>query len=85
MTIIQSQASLHEKAVQTVARGDHLIPRQRRRSGPAKSSRVQVKKMHPAYKLAHDLGIPKSHVQITASGRFWGCIIHNHPAPWPER
>ena len=38
---------------------------------------------HPAYVMAHALGVPDTHVQIIKDAPYWECVIWNHPAPWP--
>lgn len=82
--MIQKRASLHERTVQAVARGEVANPRARRRQRTeAKSGRVTVSQQHPALSLAQTMGIPSAHVQIIGEPPLWEAIFWNHPAPWP--
>jgi len=82
---VQRRASLHETAVQKVARGNHVAPRAPRKSTHRghRASSPTVRTQHPALRMAYALGIPAENVQITGEAPRWGCIIWNHPAPWP--
>ena len=82
--MIQKRASLDERTVQAVARGDLSLPRAgRRRSTGSTSGRVTVTQQHPALSLARTLGIPSENVQIIGDPPYWKAIFWNHPAPWP--
>jgi hypothetical protein len=91
---VQKTASLHEKAVQKVARGEHKVPRARRTSSKARSSRVtqahmldglessvqeEVKRMLGREVEAGGPGDLRR-VQVVSSTE---AIIWNHSAPWP--
>jgi hypothetical protein len=82
--MIQKRASLHERTVQAVARGEVANPRARRRQRTDRSGRVSVTQQHPALSLAHRLGIPSENVQIVGEPPFWEAIFWNHAAPWPS-
>ena len=84
--MIQKRASLHERTVQAVARGDMArFPRAgRRRSTGSRSGRVAVTQQHPALSLARTMGIPSENVQILGDPPYWEAIFWNHAAPWPS-
>lgn len=76
MNRVQERASVHEKTVQDVARGEVWVPRKR---APQRqlSTRVRSGERHPALVMAHALGIKPERVEITAPPPMWGCVIHN--------
>lgn len=78
---VQKRARLDERTVQKVA--DQPVKRRARRAeSRPRVGQVQHGRKHPALVMAHALGIPESHVQITGEG-VWSCVLWNHPAPWP--
>jgi hypothetical protein len=78
---VQQGASLHEKAVQKVAKGDVHLPRQRPTRGrqrlPGTSLRV-----HPeVWRMVRELSINSAHIQVLSETDV---IVWNHPGPWPR-
>lgn len=71
---VQKVARLHEKAVQQVTESR---PKRARKAQVRRASKVTTRVMHPALKMAHDLGIEAERIQVTAEPPFWGAIIHN--------
>jgi hypothetical protein len=82
---VRRRASLAAKTVTEVSQGKHTDtkPRKRTASKSARSSSVSVREMHPALKMAHDLGIDPERIQIIEDednpAFIWGCIILNEP------
>ena len=77
---VQKVARLHEKAVQKVAHTDIKPKRTRKAPGPKRHvgpSGVTRRALHPALKMAYDLGIESERVEVTAEPPLWGAIIHN--------
>lgn len=74
--VVGSDASVHPK---TVEKAGQAKPPKRRARAPSRrrGGKVEVRQMHPALKMAHDLGIDPGRIEITAQPPLWGCIIHN--------
>ena len=79
---IQRRATLHEKVVQQVPKTTKRKRTAKKPSG--RSSRVTHSQRHPAYKMAHDLGIEPERIEVTAEPPFWGAVIHNDGS-WQDR
>lgn len=84
---VQARASLHEKAVQKIARHEHDVPRRRRTRGAAKSSRVTLIQARleealdePVRSEVLSLEPDRSCVQVISRTDV---VVWNHPAPWP--
>lgn len=80
-TSIQRVATLHESAVKSVAESK---PKRARKKSERKATEVTHSRTHPAYQMAHALGIARERVQITADTPMWGAIIHNDGS-WHDR
>lgn len=87
MSEVQGVASLHEKAVQKVARGEHVAPkakRARRTTRPA-SSRVRTIWPDPSLderlvETLNSMNVTPAHVQVVSPLEV---VVWNHEAPWP--
>lgn len=83
MARMQKTASLDEGTVQKVARGEHEIPRQRRRSSSGQQvlATSQVTVHRDVWRMVKENSLNPRHIQILSEHEV---IVWNHPAPWPE-
>lgn len=80
---VRDVASLDEKSVQKVARGEHDLPVPHHGRGPSKNSPVTRLQVRPeVMREVKKLHADPRHVQIVSTNEV---IVWNHPAPWPER
>lgn len=86
--MVQKTASLHEKAVQKVARdGTKKVRRKANKNKPRSSRVVSVRgkledELDPRVFEALPSNVPALHVQVISKNE---AIIWNHSAPWPGK
>lgn len=80
MTRISKRASVHPSTVTAVSKGEVGEKRAGRSRKAPRSLAFPVEKgrVHPAYVMAHALGIEQERVEILADPPMWSCIIHNN-------
>lgn len=83
MRKVRDRASLDERTVQKVARGDVTPQRRTRRAAGNRSSRVTTVRLDDrVWAVLKQQGTDLRCVQVVAPTEV---IVWNHPAPWPER